>query len=150
MDPKDLSDFFQKFVKDYEKGKDDKISKFVGDKNVPSKAQGEATLDVEYIMGPIGGKIQTQFWQWTNFDLCGDIYEWTNLILKTKNAPTVWSVSYGEQGNITGPDGVCALEKIKAIDNNFAKLAAKGISILVSSGDDGTGWYPSDDKCGEN
>ena len=28
------------------------------------------------------------------------------------------------------------------------KLAARGVTILVSSDDDGSGWYPTDDQCG--
>ena len=35
-----------------------------------------------------------------------------------------------------------ATADVKAVDNNLAKLAAKGLSVLVSSGDSGSGYVP--------
>ena len=35
MNPSDLTEFFRKYVKNYNAGKDDVVSKFVGDRNLP-------------------------------------------------------------------------------------------------------------------
>jgi len=74
---------------------------------------------------------------------------WTAAILADDNAPLVHSVSYGYQGNLH--DLGCTPMQVDDIDTNFAKLAAKGISILFASGDSGSG-YPNhvceNDSCG--
>jgi hypothetical protein len=49
------------------------------------------------------------------------------------------------QGNLSQLQ--CGGDKVHAIDANFAKLAAKGISVLFSSGDSGSGYDPRDHSC---
>ena len=150
MDPKALAGFFTKFVKtSYKKGTDDTINKFEGDPSPTAlPACGEAMLDVEYMMGVSSG-IKSEFWYKQPFAFCDDIEKWSANILSATSPPLVHSMSYGECGNLTSTLS-CDLSKRKAIDNNFMKIAARGISIIVSSGDEGTCWYPSDDQCGEN
>ena len=60
--------------------------------------------------------------------------------------PLVNSVSYGWQGDLA--ELGCKPADVAAIDVNFAKLAAKGISMLIASGDTGAAFTPSPDSCG--
>lgn len=71
-------------------------------------------------------------------DFCGDLANWSTSILSSDNAPLVHSVSYGIQGNLSALH--CEDAKIQLVDDNFAKLAAKGITVLFSSGDSGSGY----------
>jgi tripeptidyl-peptidase-1 len=59
--------------------------------------------------------------------------------------PLVHSVSYGWQGDL---DTIgCKPADLTVVDANFAKLAAKGISIMVASGDSGSGYTPHGLHC---
>jgi len=135
----DLVSFFKKYVTTYKEGSDDVVSKFVGD---PDKQQGqtEASLDIQFIMGVNPG-IKTEFWLYNSMDFCGDLANWTTTILADKSPPLIHSVSYGWQGDLAQLH--CEPAKIKVVDDNFAKLAAKGISIVFASGDSGSGYKPS-------
>lgn len=95
-------------------------------------------------MGNTAG-LKTEFWLFNNMDFCGDLEKWTALILETKEAPLVHSVSYGWQGELSQIQ--CSEAKVKVVDDNFAKLAAMGITILFASGDSGSGYDPST-QCG--
>ena len=53
MSESDLADFFVKFVQNYTVGRDDVVSKYVGDHDTQS-GQTEASLDIQYIMGLTG------------------------------------------------------------------------------------------------
>lgn len=48
------------------------------------------------------------------------------------------SVSYGWQGNLTQIG--CQPAEVTAIDGDYKKLAAAGISIIFASGDSGSGY----------
>lgn len=144
MSDQDLADFFKKYVTNYTAGKDDKVSKYVGDKDIQS-GQTEASLDIQYIMGVNPG-LKTEFWLYNSKDFCGDLANWTAAILADDNAPFVHSVSYGWQGDLKQLS--CTEDKIKIVDDNFAKLAAKGISIIIASGDTGAGVLPRGPTCG--
>jgi len=136
IEPSDIKKFFKEYVP--KKAEDGKIEKFVGNKGVGMSGI-EAALDVDYIMGVAPG-LKTEFWYWAGMDFCGDLQNWTNTILKTEDAPLVHSVSYGWQGNIS--ELGCKPAAVTATDVNFAKLAAKGISIIIASGDSGSGYSP--------
>ena len=146
MKEKDLEEFFRKYVKDAKAG-DDKVAKFVGDKN-KNEPEAEASLDIQYIMGNNAG-LKTEFWLFNPMDFCGDLEKWTALILETKEAPLVHSVSYGWQGELAQIQ--CSEAKYKVVDANFAKLAAMGITIIFASGDSGSGYDPtSSSECEES
>jgi subtilase family serine protease len=144
MSDKDLAGFFAKFVSNYTKGKDDVVSKYVGDKD-KQEGQTEASLDIQYMMGVSPG-LKSEFWLYNSMDFCGDLANWTSAILSDDAAPTVHSISYGWQGNLTQIH--CEEAKVKIVDDNFAKLAAKGISIIFASGDSGSGYSPNQNQCG--
>jgi hypothetical protein len=54
-------------------------------------------------------------------------------------------VSYGWQGNLSQLH--CVPSDLQTVDDNFAKLAAKGVSIMISSGDSGSGYSTSNSQC---
>ena len=77
-----------------------------------------------------------------SMDFCGDLQNWTSAILADDKGPNVHSVSYGFQGNLTtGASrlGCTSMSQITDVDNQLAKVAASGVSILFASGDSGSG-----------
>lgn len=139
MNATDLATLFETFVKDYEPGVDDSVYKFGGDPDASAR-QGdglEALLDIEYIMASAVG-IKTEFWEYASDDFCGDLNRWTSNITTSIDVPLVHSVSYGWQGDLNQIH--CSSADVGVVDDNFAKLAAKGITIVVASGDSGSGY----------
>jgi len=103
----------------------------------------EALLDIEFIMGVAPG-VKTEFWEWPNNDFCGDLHNYTATMLAAEAPPLSNSISYGWQGDLAQLH--CVAADVDAVDVNWAKLAAKGISIMISSGDSGSGY--SAPQCG--
>ena len=136
----DLEEFFKRFVPNAQEG-DEKVYKFVGD---PDKQVGgvEASLDIQYIMG-VAPHVKSEFWMYANYDFCDDLRKWTEQLLETPNPPLVHSISYGWQGDLEMVH--CERAKVNVIDNNFAKLAARGVTIIFSSGDSGSGYVAGTD-----
>jgi len=66
-------------------------------------------------------------------------------MLSDSDVPLVHSVSYGWQGNLS--EIGCHVEDVAVIEDDFAKLALKGISIIVASGDDGSGVHTPSFQC---
>merc|ERR1719183_2510590 len=100
-------------------------------------------LDIQYIMGVAPG-ILTEFWYIEPWDFCADLKNWTMTILAADSPPLVHSVSYGWQGNLTRIG--CKMSNVDDVDANFAKLAARGITIVFASGDSGSG-YTAGSNC---
>lgn len=99
----------------------------------------EAQLDIQFIMGVAPG-VKAEFYEQANMDFCADLKNWTTLLLATDDVPWVHSVSYGWQGNLTQIG--CKPEEVTDVDADFAKLAARGVSIIFASGDSGSGFAP--------
>lgn len=137
MKSSDLQQFFKQYVPGAQEG-DDAVYKFVGD-NGEGSAQVEASLDVQYIMGVAPG-VKTEFWLYNPNDFCGDLKKWTTAMLADDDVPSVHSVSYGWQGDLSTIG--CHASDSAAVESDFIKLAAKGISIIFASGDSGSG-YPN-------
>ena len=137
MSKADLSTFFKNEVPDAQSG-DDQISKFVGSPYQEGDSV-EADLDSQFIMGVAPG-VKTEFWSWQANDFCKDLHSYTSQMLTGDDAPLVNSISYGWQGALSQLG--CQNSDIQAVDVNWAKIAAKGISILISSGDTGCGYIP--------
>ena len=70
---------------------------------------------------------------------------WTGMLLASDDVPLVTSVSYGWQGSLSQIG--CQEADVTAVDNDFAKLAAKGITIIFASGDSGSGYAPPHPQC---
>jgi tripeptidyl-peptidase-1 len=103
------------------------------------KAGTEAQLDIEYIAGVAPG-IKNEVWSYQAMAWCTDLKNWTSDILDSHDPPQVFSVSYGIQGNVSADKNEgCSQEITMDIEDDFAKISARGVSILVSSGDSGSG-----------
>jgi subtilase family serine protease len=135
MNKADLTKFFAEEVQSEQAG-DDEVSRFVGTDYTPGGSI-EAALDIQFIMGVAPG-IKTEFWEWPDQDFCKDLLGYTGHMLNIDAPPLVNSISYGWQGDLTSVG--CTNETVLAVDTNLAKLAAKGISIMISSGDSGSGY----------
>merc|ERR1712079_487778 len=99
----------------------------------------EAMLDIEYIMGPAPG-IKTEVWSFQNTAWCTDLKDWTSRILDHDDPPLVFSISYGIQGNVSLDKRMGCSEAVsRNIEEDFVKIAARGISLIFSSGDSGSG-----------
>lgn len=135
MSKADLETFFKAEVPAAQPG-DEQVSKFVG---VPYKEGTgvEALLDIEFIMGVAPG-VKTEFWEWPESDFCGDLHNYTATMLAAAAPPLSNSISYGWQGDLAQLH--CQPADLDVVDTNWAKLAAKGISIMISSGDSGSGY----------
>ena len=94
--------------------------------------------------GPAVG-IKTEFWEFPASDFCNDLNQWTSNLTSSADVPIVHSVSCGWQGNLSQLH--CMPADLKTVDDNFAKLAAKGVSIMISSGDSGSGYKPDMSQC---
>merc|ERR1719162_183281 len=142
MNSTDLATLFKNYVSDYKVGVDDVVYKWVGEHKENSGGV-EAELDIQYIMG-ISVGIKTEFYEFPGNDFGADLDMWTGN-LSLPDAPQVHSVSYGWQGNLSQ---IHVKDKdVAAVDANFAKLAAKGLSIMISSGDSGSGYTADDQHC---
>jgi tripeptidyl-peptidase-1 len=143
MKESDLSSFFASYVPTgaWSKG-DDAVYKFVGVDGRGALASGEPTLDIEWIMGIAPG-VLSEFWLFnggTTYDFCHALLNFTQTALASDDGPLVYSVSYGYQGDVVGKFQGCSTQEVSSIDDNLAKLAAKGVSVIVSSGDSGSGY----------
>ena len=140
MNGTDLKTLFRKYVgkidPDYVKGTDDTVYKTTGE-NTGAHPGVEAELDIQYMMG-ISPGVKAEFWSFPGMDFGGDLNQWTSNLTAKEDIPLVHSVSYGWQGNLSQIH--VKDSDVQAIDRNFAKLAAKGISIMISSGDSGSGY----------
>ena len=141
----DLTAFFKEYVPSSTNTSDSKIYKVVGDPDPQNQRSGiEAALDVQYIMGVATG-VLTEFWGFQDMDFCSDLKTFTAKILSTENPPSVFSISYGWQGDLSR---ICNVALVPDIENAFASIAARGISIIISSGDSGSGQTEVDsDTC---
>lgn len=142
MNSTDLSTFFSNYLPALP-ASDAKVSKFVGDAG-DKHGEVEASLDVQYMMGVSPG-VSTEFWLYDPMDFCADLKNWTSSILEQESPPSVFSVSYGWQGNLSQIG--CSGDNVDAVDKDFVQLAARGVTIVFASGDSGSG-YSSMPTCG--
>lgn len=82
--------------------------------------------------------VQTEFWEFPTDDFCLGLHQWSSNLTAQPVIPLVHSISYGFQGNLSKIH--CQPADAAAVDSNLAKLAAKGITVVVSSGDAGSGY----------
>lgn len=135
MNQTDLDAFFAEYVEGAP-ASDAAVYAFHGEPKVGGDGV-EAMLDIEYIMALAPG-LKTEFYEQMAMDFCADLKNWTSLLLATEDAPLVHSVSYGVQANLT--ELGCAGGAIASIDGDFAKLAARGVTVVFASGDAGSGY----------
>ena len=120
----------------YEVGVDDVFDASRGGTGRP---EAEANLDMQYVMTLSPGS-PTQLWYFPTNDLCGSFKDFLSELLAAnataaRLVPSVHSISYGIQGNVTGLG--CTVDQIASTDADFAKAAARGFTIIIASGDSG-------------
>jgi len=124
--PSDLDEFQNLFAK-ANKGR--KILKQIG-KNDPTNPGLEATLDVQYLTG-VATKVDT--WVWYNGNELTPFLSWLLEVSNTTDIPHLFSISYGDYEN-----GVSRAYG-ERVNTELAKLGARGVSVMVASGDSGAG-----------
>ena len=90
-----------------------------------------------------GAKLAVYFAPWTQN---GWVDVVTTAIHDTTNNPSVISISWGYAENQTGQGLEWSLDAIKAVNATFQEATAMGVTILVSSGDDGSNCEIDDRK----
>jgi tripeptidyl-peptidase-1 len=128
VSPSDLS----KFCKQYDATADCSISKFIG-KNEGSRPGVESMLDVEYITGVAQG-VPTWVYSYPSFNFCADLLTWASDVASESEHPNVVSLSYGSQ-----KIGFCDSTTVKRLSEDVQKLGTMGITVVIASGDDGSG-----------
>ncbi|KAK5577419.1 hypothetical protein RB653_002360 [Dictyostelium firmibasis] len=96
----------------------------------------EASLDIQYLMG-VAPNAQTTFWSiYANTSAeIDDILQWAVAISTQPNPPLVNSLSYGmTEGNV---DTYLGNGYMARSETEFAKLAARGLTVVIASGDSG-------------
>jgi tripeptidyl-peptidase I len=113
--------------------------------NNQSQPGGEASLDIDYIMGIAPG-IPTTFWSLGQLhDGQEPFLQWITDVLSASEITLVHSVSYADD------EGTLSLDYMSRIDAEFQKAAAVGISIFFAAGDNGvTASTPGEPLCAGN
>merc|ERR1711904_442406 len=128
VSPDDLS----KFCKTYDSQADCSISKFIG-KNQGSQPGIESMLDVEYITGVAQG-VTTWVYSYPSFNFCADLLTWASDVASESEYPNVVSLSYGSQ-----KIDFCDSTTVKRLSEDVQKLGTMGVTVVIASGDDGSG-----------
>jgi len=125
---KDLS----KFCHAYDAQADCSISKFIG-KNTATQPGIESMLDTEYITGVAEG-VTTWVYSYPSVDFCSDLLTWAGDVAGESSHPYVVSLSYGSQ-----KIDFCDSTTRTRLSEDVQKLGAMGITVVIASGDDGSG-----------
>jgi len=128
VSPSDLS----KFCTQYDAAADCSIAKFIG-KNIGTSPGVESMLDVEYIMGVAQG-VTTWVYSYPSMDFCASLLTWASDVAGESEHPYVVSLSYGSQ-----KIDFCDKATMKRLSTDVQKLGAMGITVVIASGDDGSG-----------
>ena len=114
----------------------------VGPKSCEGGTGAEASLDIQYLIG-MSPTVATEGWYFDGqtLDFCGTVRAWTQALLSAKSPPLVSSVSYGFSGNLE--QSGCTAAGILGVENDLAAAAARGLTVILASGDSGNGEDPS-------
>jgi len=107
------------------------IAKYIGSNG--GTAGVESMLDTEYIMG-LGQGTETWVYSYPSFDFCNDLLSWGADVTKNSTFPYSISVSYGSQ-----KIDFCESSVITRLSQDIQKMGTMGITVSISSGDDGSG-----------
>jgi len=141
--PKDLATFQKEFDLPSQKIAHD-IGGHNGDLICKFNPNGcaEANLDVQYMMAMAPGSPMTY---WYDSDSSAPFEDWIQQVAATSNPPLVHSISYG------GPEAMMDASILNTFNTEAMKLGVQGVSIFVSSGDDGVAGNTArgdDSNCG--
>ena len=113
------------------------ISKLIGD-NSGGNSPDESNLDTEYTTSGVAGTdIETWVYGYKGMklqDFCVQFPKLLSDVVSEDEHPWVVSVSYGSQ-----KIGVCPTTAIKRAEEDAQKLGAMGVTLIIASGDDGSG-----------
>ncbi|KAL6080160.1 Prokumamolisin, activation domain containing protein [Balamuthia mandrillaris] len=135
--PKDLTTFQKQFGL-----KQKAVDKVIGPNN-PNACESdpdtcaEANLDVQYMMA-IAQEATTTYWS-IDASAQDPFLDWILALYKTSNPPLVHSISYGSLA-AEDPD-----EDVQRFNTDVCKLGLQGLTIMVSSGDDGVANFEARD-----
>jgi len=102
----------------------------IGPNNI-TEPGGEASLDIQYIMG-VAQDALTVFWSLGGLhDGQEPFLEWITDVLNDPSAPLVHSISYGDD------EDSLSLDYMDRINSEFQKAGVRGLSLFFSSGDNG-------------
>merc|ERR1711937_1067428 len=121
-----------KFCQAYDAMADCSISKFIG-KNTASRPGVESMLDTEYITG-VADSVSTWVYSYPGFDFCSDLLTWAGDVAGESQHPYVVSLSYGSQ-----KIDFCDSTTRTRLSEDVQKLGAMGVTVVIASGDDGSG-----------
>eukprot|EP00981_Chlorochromonas_danica_P013801 scaffold6861_cov248-Ochromonas_danica.AAC.4 len=142
--PNDLTTFQKKYNIPVEAVAND-IGGYVSDDKCVEDSNNcaEANLDVQYIMAVAQG-IPTTYW----YDGSSDAFlHWIKSVAATENPPLVHSMSYG------AVEPEIPTSMANSFNTEAQKLGVQGVTIVVSSGDDGVANFQArsnSKKCGYN
>jgi tripeptidyl-peptidase-1 len=131
--PSDLALFFKNYVPF---ASAQTIANVIGP-NVGADPGIEASLDVQYLMG-VAPNATTSFYSYASFNFFNDLLNWTATLASAPSIPWIHSVSYGTQGNYP------AASVISKLDTQFQVIGTRGASVVIASGDDGSGCQTND------
>jgi len=129
VSPSDLS----QYCKTYSPNADCSIAKFVG-QNCPAQSGTESMLDVEMITGVAKG-IDTWVYSYPGGTMGDNLLSWASDMAETPGHPQVVSVSYGQQYPGNGLDS----QTISRFSEEMKKLGTMGVTVVIASGDSGSG-----------
>lgn len=122
------------------------VSKFIG-KNEDDSPSIESMLDIEYIHGlvqplsnPSSTSLGIKTWVYSVPDrsgqrpFCADLLTWAKDVVSESQHPYVVSLSYGVQ-----KIGWCDAGTAQRLSDDVQKMGAMGMTVLIASGDDGSG-----------
>eukprot|EP01060_Flectonema_neradi_P034332 TRINITY_DN5998_c1_g1_i1.p1 TRINITY_DN5998_c1_g1~~TRINITY_DN5998_c1_g1_i1.p1 ORF type:complete len:564 (+),score=103.33 TRINITY_DN5998_c1_g1_i1:44-1693(+) len=133
----------KRFCIDFNNNTDCKISKYIGENDQGGVAGSESMLDTEYLMS-IGGVAETWVYSVQSMDFCSDLMYFASNVTSESIYPQVISISYGAQ--VKNP---CGTEIGARFAEDIMKMSTMGITVVIASGDQGSGWQiDSDDNSG--
>ena len=95
---------------------------------------GEATLDVQWVMG-IGQGVPTTTWSFPTGDY---ILNWAIAVANSSSPPLVTSISYGDTEIGYQQKSGYGLQYIYRMNYELMKMAERGLTVIAGSGD--AGW----------
>jgi tripeptidyl-peptidase I len=116
------------------------ISRVIGNNSDISPGQNlESSLDSQYILST-SALAETWTYSFLNMDFCGDLMHWAQDVFDLEPSgvfPHVISMSYG----IQQAPNFCLGPDVQRLAEDVKKMGTMGISVMIASGDDGSGEY---------
>jgi tripeptidyl-peptidase-1 len=135
VEQSDLSQFCSKYLPNNQGSCE--IAKYAGNKN-GNNAGVESSLDSEYIIATSKGAT-TWVYTYNGDDFCSDLISWAQDVFAGASDahPNVVSISYGSQHLPM----YCESSGASRLNADTMKMGAMGISVMLASGDEGSGQF---------